>query len=31
MVERADLRCGTFIPPFHPLDEDPSLCIQRDL
>ena len=30
MVERADLRCGTFIPPFHPLDEDPSLCIQRD-
>ena len=31
MIERADLRCGTFIPPFHPLDEDPSLCIQRDL
>jgi limonene 1,2-monooxygenase len=31
MVDRADLRCGTFIPPFHPLDEDPTLCIQRDL
>ena len=30
MVERADLKCGTFLPPFHPLDEDPSLCIQRD-
>ncbi len=30
MVERADLRCGTFLPPFHNLDEDPSLCIQRD-
>jgi limonene 1,2-monooxygenase len=29
-VARADLRCGTFLPPFHPLDEDPSLCIQRD-
>jgi limonene 1,2-monooxygenase len=27
---RADLRCGIFLPPFHPLDEDPSLCIQRD-
>ena len=31
MVERADLRCGAFIPPFHNLDEDPTLCIQRDL
>ena len=31
MADRAQLRCGTFIPPFHPLDEDPSLCIQRDL
>jgi limonene 1,2-monooxygenase len=31
MVDRADLRCGTFIPPFHNLDEDPSLCLQRDL
>jgi limonene 1,2-monooxygenase len=27
---RAGLCCGTFLPPFHPLDEDPSLCIQRD-
>ncbi len=31
MVERADLRCGVFLPPFHPLDEDPTLCLQRDL
>ena len=30
MVDRASLRCGTFLPPFHPLDEDPTLCIQRD-
>ncbi len=27
---QASLRCGTFLPPFHPLDEDPSLCMQRD-
>jgi limonene 1,2-monooxygenase len=25
------LRSGIFIPPFHPLDEDPTLCFQRDL
>ena len=31
MVERASLRCGTFLPPFHPLDEDPTLCIERDM
>lgn len=30
MVSRAALRYGTFIPPFHPLDEDPTLCLQRD-
>jgi len=24
------LRSGIFIPPFHPLDEDPTLCLQRD-
>ncbi len=30
MVDRSELRCGTFIPPFHPLDEDPGLCIERD-
>ena len=31
MVEKADLRCGVFMPPFHPLDEDPTLCLERDL
>ena len=31
MVERSSLRCGTFLPPFHPLDEDPTLCIERDM
>ena len=25
------LRNGIFLAPFHPVDEDPSLCIQRDL
>jgi limonene 1,2-monooxygenase len=25
------LRSGIFFPPIHPLDEDPTLCIQRDL
>jgi limonene 1,2-monooxygenase len=25
------LRSGIFLAPFHPLDEDPTLCIQRDL
>jgi limonene 1,2-monooxygenase len=25
------LEDGVFIAPFHPLDEDPTLCIQRDL
>ncbi len=30
MVDRASLRTGVFLPPFHPLDEDPTLCIQRD-
>jgi limonene 1,2-monooxygenase len=24
-------RAGVFLAPFHPLDEDPTLCIQRDL
>jgi limonene 1,2-monooxygenase len=24
------MRNGIFIPPFHPLDEHPSLCFQRD-
>ena len=25
------IRSGIFIPPIHPVDEDPTLCIQRDL
>jgi len=25
------LRDGIFLAPFHPLDEDPTLCLQRDL
>lgn len=29
-VNKSDLRFGTFLPPFHALDEDPTLCIQRD-
>ncbi|MBC7987687.1 MAG: LLM class flavin-dependent oxidoreductase [Sphingomonadaceae bacterium] len=24
------MRCGIFLPPFHPLDEDPTLCLERD-
>lgn len=31
MTEKADLRCGVFMPPFHALDEDPTLCLERDL
>lgn len=30
MITKDQLRYGIFLPPFHPLDEDPSLCIQRD-
>ncbi len=30
MVQKSDLRCGIFLPPFHALDEDPTLCLQRD-
>ena len=29
-MDKAALRYGIFLPPFHPLDEDPSLCLQRD-
>lgn len=25
------LRSGVFLPPFHPIDEDPSLCYRRDI
>lgn len=30
MIERDQLRCGIFLPPFHPNDEDPLLCFERD-
>jgi limonene 1,2-monooxygenase len=30
MTTKAELRYGIFLPPFHALDEDPSLCLQRD-
>ena len=25
------LKNGIFLAPFHPVDEDPTQCIQRDL
>ena len=25
------LRSGVFLPPFHPADEDPTLCYRRDI
>jgi len=30
MAEFRTLRAGVFLPPFHPNDEDPLLCIERD-
>ena len=30
MVDTAELRAGIFLPPFHPTDEDPTLCMERD-
>src|SRR5215472_665543 len=30
MTEFRTLRAGVFLPPFHPNDEDPLLCIERD-
>jgi limonene 1,2-monooxygenase len=30
MVGRDRLRAGIFLPPFHPNDEDPQLCFERD-
>jgi limonene 1,2-monooxygenase len=30
-IENLKLRAGVFLAPFHPLDEDPTLAIQRDL
>ena len=25
------LRHGSFLPPFHPMNENPAACIERDL
>jgi limonene 1,2-monooxygenase len=25
------LRRGIFLPPFHPMEEDPTACLDRDL
>src|SRR5262249_61200330 len=30
MAEFRTLRAGVFLPPFHPNDEDPLLCMERD-
>ena len=30
MTEFRTLRAGVFLPPFHPNDEDPLLCMERD-
>ena len=31
MTEKEQLRFGTFIPPIHPVGENPTLCLERDL
>ncbi len=30
-MSRIPLRHGAFLPPFHPMDENPAACIDRDL
>ena len=30
-MEKSALRHGIFMAPFHPVEEDPTLCLQRDL
>jgi limonene 1,2-monooxygenase len=30
-MRAANFRIGVFVAPFHPLDENPALCFQRDL
>ncbi len=30
-LDQTALRFGTFIPPIHPVHENPSLCLERDL
>jgi limonene 1,2-monooxygenase len=31
MADKQQLRFGTFIPPIHPVGENPTLCMERDL
>jgi len=30
MSQSRTLRAGVFLPPLHPNDEDPLLCMERD-
>jgi limonene 1,2-monooxygenase len=30
MSQSRTLRAGVFLPPFHPNDEDPLLCMERE-
>ena len=30
-MRNVKLRLGVFVAPFHPLDENPTLCLERDL
>jgi len=30
-LRKSPFRLGVFVAPFHPLDENPTLCLQRDL
>jgi limonene 1,2-monooxygenase len=30
-MARIPLRHGAFLPPFHPMNENPAACIDRDL
>src|SRR4029450_4539340 len=31
MTQRQKLKAGIFLAPFHPVDEDPTLAIRRDI
>lgn len=31
MVEKSTLRTGLFMPPIHPINEDPTLAMERDI
>ena len=30
-MTQIQLRHGVFLPPFHPMDENPAACFERDL